>query len=347
MAFLNERSVLGGALRAAGAICLASVLSMTAHAQEFKWRLQSIETATGPGKVLMKPWLDEIKAASKGRLEISYYTAGQLLPADEILNGLKNGIIDIAFTTPLYTTGVVPEGFLNPAAMPPMVLKMSNSTKDLYWRPGGLDSIMREAFLRENAYFLNSVFAGGTVNIVGCKQPIHTLADLKGFKFRSFGKVATVFGKLGAAPVFLPHPEVYTAISQGIINGTTVGSALFMFNKYYELCKVYYTRPVLEVDALAFLISKRSWDKLPPDLQDLLKKQGIVYSDRYQKLTNEWDAEMFSKFPEWKVQSVYWSDEFAEAVKQEGLKMLPELKATNPGLAKGLTMIEENVKSQK
>ena len=347
MTTLKMPSALSSAMLAVGAICLASVLSTTAHAQEFKWRLQSIETATGPGKVLMKPWLDEIKAASKGRLEISYYTAGQLLPADEILNGLKSGIIDMAFTTPLYTTGIVPEGFLSGPAMPPMVIKMSEATKDLYWRPGGLDDIMRDGFLRENAYYLNSVFAGGSIAIWSCKKPVNTLADVKGFKFRSFGKVATVFERLGAAPVALPHPEVYTAISQGIIDGSTGGSALFLFNKYYELCKYFYSRPVLELDMLSFMVSKKSWDKLPPDLQQLLKQQTRIYSDRYQKLTAQWQAEMISKFPEWKVQEIRWSDEFVEAVRKEGQKMLPEMKGSNAGLAKGITMIEEFVKTQK
>lgn len=316
--------------------------SSIAGAQEFQWRMQSIETPTGPGSsTLMEPWLEGIEQATGGRLQITYHTADELLPAAEILNGLKSGIIEIAFTTPLYYTGTIPESFLNPTAMPPMVLQMSSAVKDLYWSEGGIDEILREAYGREGVYFLNSVFAGGSVAIWSCREPVMSLDDLSGFKFRSFGKVATVFERLGAAPVFLPHPEVYTSIAQGIIDGSTGGSALFQFNKYYELCDYFYEQPVLEVDALAFMISQDAWDSLPPDIQQILKMAGLVYSDRYQRLTDEWHHDMLQKFPEWGVELVTWPDEVTDAVRQEGIEMLPELRGDSEELARGIDMIQE------
>ncbi len=317
-----------------------------AGAQEFQWRMQSIETPTGPGSsTLMQPWLESIKQATGGRLEITYHTAGEILPAAEILNGLKAGIIEIAFTTPLYYTGTIPESFLNPAAMPPMVLHMSSAVKQLYWQDDGIDSILRAAYARENVHFLNSVFAGGSVAIWSCREPVKTLADLGGFKFRSFGKVATVFERLGAAPVFLPHPEVYTSIAQGIIDGSTGGSGLFQFNKYYELCSYFYEQPVLEVDALAIMINQDAWDSLPPDIQEILKMAGILYSDQYQRLTDQWHHDMIQKFDEWGVEMVTWPDEVTDAIRAEGLAMLPELKGENEGLAQGIGMIEEFLKT--
>jgi TRAP-type C4-dicarboxylate transport system substrate-binding protein len=331
------------------AVGLATLGVGAASAQQFHWKLQSIETPTMPGAAhIMRPWLDKIKKDSGGRLDITLFTAGQLIPSDEILNGLKSGIIEMAWTSPLYTTGAVPESFLNPAAFPPMLLKRSQATRDLYWGPGGIDEILRKAYLRENAYYLNTIFAGGSIAIWSCKKPIHTIEDLKGFKFRSFGKVATVFERLGAAPVAMPHPEVYSAISQGIIDGSTGGSALFEANKYYELCKYFYTRPVLEVDALAFMVSKPAWDKLPPDLKELLKKASMEYSGEYEKLTDRLHAEMLAKMPKWGVQKVEWSDEFVDRVRDEGRKMLPEMEASpNPGLVKGVKMIEAYVNTQK
>lgn len=130
---MAERASIFAAAAAVGAIAVGFAFSATTvTAQEFKWKLQSIETPTGPGSaVLIKPWLESIKKATGGRLEITYHTAGEILPSPEILNGMKSGIIEMAFTTPLYYTGTVPESFLNPAAMPPMLLKMSSAVKDL------------------------------------------------------------------------------------------------------------------------------------------------------------------------------------------------------------------------
>jgi TRAP-type C4-dicarboxylate transport system substrate-binding protein len=344
---MAKRASILATVAAIGSIAAGvAVHATTAAAQEFKWKMQSIETPTGPGSsVLMKPWLDMIKEATGGRLEITYHTADEILPAAEILNGLKTGIIEMAFTTPLYYTGTIPESFLNAAAMPPMILKRSSAVKDLYWNDDGLDSIMREAYDKENVYFLNTIFAGGSVAIWSCREPVRTLEDLKGFKFRSFGKVATVFEKLGAAPVFLPHPEVYTAISQGIIDGSTGGSALFQFNKYYELCKYFYNPPVLEVDSLAFMINKDAWNSLPPDIQQVLKMAGMLYSDQYQRLTDSWQDEMKQKFAEWGTETIEWPPELVNAVREEGLKMLPEMKEQSPGLAKGIALVEEYAKT--
>lgn len=181
--------------------------------------------------------------------------------------------------------------------------------------------------------------------IWSCRKPVKTLEDLKGFKFRSFGKVATVFEKLGAAPVFLPHPEVYTSISQGVIDGSTGGSALFQFNKYYELCKYFYRPATLEVDGLAFMFNKDAWDSLPPDIQQILELAGTVYSDQYQRLTDNWQHDMIAKFPEWGTETIEWPAEMTAAIKEEGLKLLPEMKAQSPGLEKGITMVEEFVKT--
>ena len=327
------------------AMALAVVLAPnqgSADAQ-FKWKLQSIETTTGPGmSTLMGPWTEMVKNMTGGRLEITAHAAGELIPAREIVNALDKNLIQISWTSPMYYSGDIPESFLCGAAMPPMLFKRSTSAKTMYWEQ--LDPIMREAYAEKGVYFLNSVFAGGAI-YHWSKEPIRGLEDMKGHKFRAFANIEKLWAKLGASPVFLPHPEVYPALAQGVIDGSLGGSALFQFNKYYEQCKYFYGDPQLEVDTLAFLVSMKAWNELPEDIQEILKVAGRRYSEDYERLTDEWERQMKSNFEKWGVTEIFWPKEDLQKIRQAGVKMIPELKKKSARLAKGLEIVEEYVKS--
>jgi TRAP-type C4-dicarboxylate transport system substrate-binding protein len=310
---------------------------------QFKWKLQTIESPTGPGmSTLMAPWIEMVKEMSGGRLEITAHAMGELVPAREIVNGLDRNIIQIAWTSPMYYSGDIPESFLCGAAMPPMLFDRSTYAKTMYWDQ--LDPIMREAYAEKGVYFLNTVVAGGAIYQYSTK-PIRNLEDMKGHKFRAFANIEKLFAKLGASPVFLPHPEVYPSIAQGVIDGGVGGSALFQFNKYYELAKYFHGDPLLSIDTLAFLVSMEAWKELPADLQEILKVAGRRYSEDYERLTDEWERQMFTHFDEWGVEMIHWPKEDIAKVRAAGVAMIPELKAKSPRLAKGFDIIEEFVKT--
>ena len=55
------------------------------------------------------------------------------------------------------------------------------------------------------------------------KQPVRTMADLKGLKLRAPTRQTNKFlAALGATPVAMPVPQVGEALAKGVIDGAVV-----------------------------------------------------------------------------------------------------------------------------
>ena len=55
------------------------------------------------------------------------------------------------------------------------------------------------------------------------KDPIQKLDDFKGMKIRVFPAIAPAVKALGANPVVLPMPQIYTAMERGVVKGFATG----------------------------------------------------------------------------------------------------------------------------
>src|SRR5690606_22843975 len=93
---------------------------------------------------------------------------------------------------------------------------------------------------------------------------------LKGKKIRTFGYASKVLAKLGAAPVSIPHEEVYTSLSQGVVDGTMTASDFYTRGKYNEVAPYFYTSPWFNCHGMALLAGSRAWDALTPELQAIV-----------------------------------------------------------------------------
>ena len=78
------------------AVAVLSLATVPAGAQStkvFNWKLQTVDQPAQIGpKEILPAWVEQIKKMSGGRLNIQVFTAGQILPTGEILNGLSKGI---------------------------------------------------------------------------------------------------------------------------------------------------------------------------------------------------------------------------------------------------------------
>ncbi|MEH6452461.1 MAG: TRAP transporter substrate-binding protein DctP, partial [Psychromonas sp.] len=105
------------------------------------------------------------------------------------------------------------------------------------------------------------------------KVPLNGVDDLKGLKLRApEGLVQQVFAAAGAAPVNLPGSEVFTGLSKGVIDAADY--TVFSTNQQNGLNDIathpvqpgFHSLPLIDIS-----VSKKKWDKLPMDLQEILK----------------------------------------------------------------------------
>jgi len=65
--------------------------------------------------------------------------------------------------------------------------------------------------------------------VIFCRQPVSSLADLKGRKIRTFGASLNDFvTAIGAQPVSIGFPEVYSALERGVADCAVTGTGSAM-----------------------------------------------------------------------------------------------------------------------
>lgn len=110
------------------------------------------------------------------------------------------------------------------------------------------------------------------VNLRGDKE-VKTPADLAGVKLRMPPSEAWMFlGKaLGANPLPVAFPEIYTALQSGAIDGQDNPLPTVRDSKFYEVTKqIVLTSHLVDWNFLAF--SKKTWDAMTPAQQAIVQK---------------------------------------------------------------------------
>ncbi|HSA77684.1 MAG TPA: TRAP transporter substrate-binding protein DctP [Nitrospirota bacterium] len=333
-------------------VCLTALLmtigvSYEAKAADkvYKWRMQSLDPPANPGPQITVPrFIKNVKEMSGGRIDITLYTAAQLVPTVEMVNALSKGTLEMAHSWTGNYVGKIPEGYLNTTMLPPMLFDKQEDVTELYFYRG-LDNIMREAYAENGVYLLNSVF-GGPVNFWS-RKPMNRVADLKGFKVRSFGYAAKTFEKLGAAPVFMPHEEVYAALAQGVIDGSMTDGTYYEKLKYYEVAKYYYLPPWFEYGGITMMVSLPVWKELPDDLKAILTAAGRIFADdHYQTLWGMYDETVAKLKAKYGTTLITWPKEDVRRVREVAMTFFPEIAAKSPRTAKGIKIIEDYLKAK-
>lgn len=102
-------------------------------------------------------------------------------------------------------------------------------------------------------------------------KPMHTVSDFNGLKMRiQSSKVLNAQMKaLGANPQVMAFSEVYTALQQGVVDGTENPVSNFYTQKMHEVQK-HMTMSNHGYLGYAVIVNKDFWDRLPVDIRTAL-----------------------------------------------------------------------------
>jgi len=233
-------------------------------------------------------------------LDVQVYPGASLFKPNEQWNALVNGQLDISSFPLDYASGK--ERAFGATLMPGLVRSHERALR--------LDDskFMKEIKAKiEKAGVIvlsDAWLAGGIASKKAC---IRTPADIKGQKIRSAGPTfAAMWQAAGASIVSIPSNEVYNALQTGVADGTDTSSGSFVSFRIYEQVKCI-TAP--GDNALWFmyepvLMSKKSFDKLNKQQQDVLLKAGKKAQDYFAKEAKGLDDEMVKVFKDNKIEVV-------------------------------------------
>ncbi len=232
----------------------------------------------------VEKFVEKVKRASGGSLEIKLFPKNTLIPALAVFDATSSGEIDAFHSGPYYWKGKNSAFSLFSGAPFGFTAEEINS-----WMIFGDGlNMWREMYAKYNLY----PFLGGNTNIqMGgwFRKPIKSLADMKGLKMRIPGLGGEVFSELGVNTILLPAGEIYTSLERGVIDATEwVGPALDLKMGFYKVAPYYYSGWHEPGSVLELTFNKRVFEKLSDEHKAII---DMATSDMNSTMMIEFHAE--------------------------------------------------------
>ena len=158
---------------------------------------------------------DAIRAASAGRIALTPFEPGEIVPAFSITDAVREGKVPAGYTWLGYDQGKIAAAPLV-AAVP---FGMEPWEYAAWWFEAGGRGLVEALYAK---YGLMPLMCGviGPEAAGWFRQPIERLDDLQGLKIRFAGLGGKVIERLGASVTMIPGGEIFQALEKGVIDAT-------------------------------------------------------------------------------------------------------------------------------
>ena len=241
--------------------------------QTLRWTTQN--PADHPISQGGQKFAELVAQKSGGKMQVKLFPGGVLGGDVQVLSAVQGGTIDMTSMNSGILQGQVKEFAIVDF---PFLFNDAKEADAIMDGPIGkaLSDKLPEKGLVNLAYF-----DLGFRNVTNSKRLIKTADDIAGLKIRVIQSPIYIetFNTLGANAVPMPFPEVYTALEQKTIDGQENPYTVIAANKINEVQKyLAATRHIYNPQSM--FISKKTWDRLNKDEQDVLlaaAKEAQVY----------------------------------------------------------------------
>jgi TRAP-type C4-dicarboxylate transport system substrate-binding protein len=239
-----------------------------ATAQEVTLRLHTfLPPVANPVKHFMVPWAAKVAKESNGRIKVQVYPAMQLGgKAEQLLQQVRDGVVDVVWTLPGFTPGVMPKLEIFEL---PFLHRNTHST--VMALQDYVPMHMKKDFEPYHVLLVHT-HAGA---LFMSKDPINKVEDFKGMKLRSYSRTnAWILEALGSVPLQVALPELAPMLSKGTVSGSILPYEIAPAVKMQDLTDYFTTlappQPRLSTAIFTLLMNKKKYDSLPPDLKKVI-----------------------------------------------------------------------------
>jgi TRAP-type mannitol/chloroaromatic compound transport system substrate-binding protein len=251
-------------LSAAGLLAAPTI----ARAQTMKWRMVTSwpKRLPGPGMSAERV-ASRIRALSGGRIDITVYAAGEIVPAFEVLGAVGNGVADIGHTAAFYWQGKMPAA----AFFTTVPFGLTPGEHVAWIEAGGGQALWDELYA---PFGVKPFMAGNTGVCMGgwFRRALKSVADLRGLKLRSLGLGGEVYRRLGATPQTTPPAEILTALQSGVLDGAEfVGPGTDIALALYRVAPFYYYPGFNKPNGTGeCIVALKTWNALDAELKAIV-----------------------------------------------------------------------------
>lgn len=255
----------------AGALVIAGGASSAAWAADFNMRLATLVKSPHPYNDMAEYFKKNVEAKSAGKISVKIFPAATLGKDQAVVGEMKLGTIDFIVSSSFGAVRQVPEFQVFSL---PYLFKNLDAAMSTVATGGALHKYYEQVFAdRKTGLKLLSLGVAGTRNLSNAKGPVNKLADIQGLKMRTppSPMISQTWKTLGTLPVSIAWSELYAGIQTGVAQGLESSIAGYKGSKLYEVApNLALTAHSIQISH--FSMSERSWNKLSPDLQQLVAK---------------------------------------------------------------------------
>jgi TRAP-type C4-dicarboxylate transport system substrate-binding protein len=250
---------------------LAFAFSFAAQAQT-KW---DMPTPYSDGEFHTKnvvAFVDDVKKATGNKLEILVHSNCSLIKHPDILRAVSTGQVPIA------------EFLLGQFGNEDPIFAADN----IPFVAAGYDAAWK-FYQAQKPYLVKHLASRGLKLLysvawpgqgIYSKEPLKSVADLKGTKFRTYSPMTARLAELlGASPTVVQVPEVPQMFATGAIQAMITSSATGTSTKAWEFVKNYYDTSAFHPKNVV-TVNQRAFSRLPKGEQDALVKAGAAAEKR-------------------------------------------------------------------
>jgi len=220
----------------------------------------------------VKTFVEDAQKRSGGKLEIVVHSNGSLIKHPDILRAVSTGQVNIAEfllgqfgnEDPVFAADNIPF----------VAAGYDNAWKFYQAQKPELQASLKKRGLR----LMYSVAWPGQGFYT--KEPLKSVDDLKGTKFRTYSPLTARLAELlGASPTVIQVPEIPQMFATGAVQAMITSSATGTSTKAWEFVKNYYKTSAFHPKNVV-VVNERGFSRLPKDQQAALTKAAAAAEKR-------------------------------------------------------------------
>ena len=265
---------------------LAAVLALPlAAAAQTKWDMATAYADSEFQTKNVRQFADEVKKGSGGKIDITVHSAQSLIKNPEIKRSIQTGLVpageffmsNLGPEHPLYEIDAIP--FLASSYPEAKALwEVSKAPISALFEKQGL-RLMYSVPWPSQAFYT--------------KDPVKSLADLKGKKMRTYNAQTARLGTLmGVIPTTVQATEIPQAFSTGIIDMMFTSAPTGVTTRAWEYTRFFYDTGAW-VPKNVVIVNEGAFRKLPADVQKAMTDAAAVAEKRGW----EWSQEQNDETP--------------------------------------------------
>jgi len=327
----------GAAAIGAGAVLAGSRKVHAQAAPQFKWKAQCLWSPAETSYKAFDAFCQRIKVITNGRLEITPFPSGSIVPNIDCADAVKNNVMQAAHQAVVYYSGKIPAL----APLGDLVYAWDHPWEaDLYFHYAGGFELLSELYKKLGMHLVGVMWWG--LESYPSKKPLRRLEDFKGLKIRvPQGMESDVLTRIGASVVVLPGTEIYSALDKGVVDATNWSVPSDNDRLGFHKVAPYFTYPGFHsMPTGDFVVNPREWEKLPADIKAMLPTACRQWSwEVIHRLCLE-DLKVVHEAKAKGITPISWSSEEKGRMRAEAMKVWGEWKKKSEDTRKAIDSME-------